>query len=94
MGYHIPVLLEESIEFLKVEPNKNFIDATLGTGGHTLEILKRNSPKGKILAIDWNEDSIKLPSKDWENFLEKKRLKKEFYLKKAILPKLKKSFLS
>lgn len=52
--FHKPVLLKEVIEALKVEKNKNYIDATIGEGGHTREILKRNRPKGKVLGIEIN----------------------------------------
>ena len=55
---HTPVLTREVIEYLNVRPNKNFIDCTLGAGGHTAEILLHNSPTGKVLAIDWDEEAI------------------------------------
>lgn len=51
---HVPVLLKEAIEGLRVERNKNYIDATIGEGGHAKEILKRNGPKGKVLGIEIN----------------------------------------
>ncbi|MFH2136764.1 MAG: 16S rRNA (cytosine(1402)-N(4))-methyltransferase, partial [Patescibacteria group bacterium] len=41
---HIPVLLNEVIKFLDPKPNQNFIDCTLGAGGHSVEILKRTAP--------------------------------------------------
>lgn len=40
-------------------PGENFIDCTLGDGGHTLGILKKNAPDGKILGIDWDIEMIK-----------------------------------
>lgn len=49
---HIPVLKEKVIEVLDPRPNKNFVDCTFGEGGHTKEILKRNGPKGKVLALE------------------------------------------
>lgn len=49
---HTPVLQKEVIEYLKPKPNENFIDCTIGGGGHTLEILKKNGPKGKVLGIE------------------------------------------
>ena len=39
---HIPVLLQETINYLDPKENENFIDATLGQAGHSQEILKRN----------------------------------------------------
>lgn len=56
---HKPVLVEEVLEYLKVEKNRNFVDATVGEGGQTIEILKRNGPEGKILAVDWNREVLK-----------------------------------
>lgn len=55
---HIPVLLNEVLDCLKLEPGKNFIDCTIGGGGHALEILKKTSPNGKILGIDYNPEAI------------------------------------
>ncbi|HOD01401.1 MAG TPA: 16S rRNA (cytosine(1402)-N(4))-methyltransferase RsmH [bacterium] len=56
MQYHEPVLLKETTENLNVKAGGRYIDATLGDGGHTLEILKRG---GHVLGIDVNEDSLK-----------------------------------
>lgn len=41
MNYHGTVLLKETIKYLKVDRNKKYIDATLGDGGHTIEVMKR-----------------------------------------------------
>jgi len=49
---HIPVLLKEVIEYLNPQPNENFIDATIGEGGHTKAILEKNGPDGKVLGIE------------------------------------------
>lgn len=55
---HIPVLKQEVIEILEPKANENFIDATINGGGHTIEILKKNGPKGKVLGIDWDKEII------------------------------------
>lgn len=49
---HIPVLQKEVIEYLVPKPNQNFIDATVGEGGHNLAILEKNAPRGKVLGIE------------------------------------------
>ena len=49
---HIPVLLKEVIEYLNPQPNENFIDATIGEGGHSLAILKKIAPQGKVLGVE------------------------------------------
>ncbi|MGQ9646770.1 MAG: 16S rRNA (cytosine(1402)-N(4))-methyltransferase RsmH [Thermodesulfobacteriota bacterium] len=56
---HIPVLVEEVMDLLRCGPHKTYIDATLGGGGHTLEILKRSSPDGIVIGIDWDEEAIR-----------------------------------
>jgi 16S rRNA (cytosine1402-N4)-methyltransferase len=56
---HKPVLLKEVIECLNVEKNRNYIDCTIGEGGHTIEILKRNGPKGKVLGIEIDPELYK-----------------------------------
>src|SRR3989344_531891 len=55
---HIPVLLKEVIELLDPRPGEFFIDGTLGSGRHAAEILKKISPEGIFLGIDWDEEAI------------------------------------
>lgn len=55
---HVPVLLEEVLNYLNPQPGQNFIDGTLGGGGHTFEILKRTAPNGKVLAFDLDDAAI------------------------------------
>ncbi|TET83927.1 MAG: 16S rRNA (cytosine(1402)-N(4))-methyltransferase RsmH [Candidatus Nealsonbacteria bacterium] len=57
-SYHIPVLQKEVLRYLDPKPNQNFIDATIGEGGHALAILERTSPNGKLLGIDWSPEII------------------------------------
>lgn len=56
---HISVLLEDVIKYLDPKPGDNFIDCTLGDAGHTVEILKKTSPNGKVLGIDFDKEAIK-----------------------------------
>lgn len=51
---HIPVLQKEVIEYLDPKPNENFIDCTIGEGGHTAAILENTKSNGKVLGIDLN----------------------------------------
>ncbi len=63
MTYHYSVLKGEVIRFLQPQKNENFIDATLGDGGHTEAILQKNGPDGKVLAIDLDPEAIKKAKK-------------------------------
>ena len=49
---HIPVLKKEVLQYLDPKPNENFIDCTLGQSGHTIAILQRSMPRGKVLGIE------------------------------------------
>ncbi len=60
MIYHEPVLLKEVLEYLRPEPNDNFIDGTLGNGGHALALLKLITPSGRLLGIDLNRRTIEM----------------------------------
>jgi 16S rRNA (cytosine1402-N4)-methyltransferase len=55
---HIPVLVEEVMNLLRCEAHKAYMDATVGGGGHALEILKRTSPDGIVIGIDWDEEAV------------------------------------
>jgi 16S rRNA (cytosine1402-N4)-methyltransferase len=55
---HVAVLRQEIINFLAPKPGENFIDGTCGSAGHTLAILEKNQPGGKILCFDWDNDAL------------------------------------
>jgi len=57
---HTPVLLQETIEALAVQPGGRYIDCTLGTGGHAAAILDRSSPGGQLLGIDADPEAIEI----------------------------------
>ena len=65
--YHLPVLLKESINGLKIDDEGIYVDATFGGGGHSLEILKSLSKKGRLVSFDQDPDSIN-NSYDESNF--------------------------
>jgi len=54
---HIPVLLEETLDFLDIERKGVYIDCTIGLGGHALEIIKRN-PRAYLIGFDIDEQSL------------------------------------
>ena len=51
-GAHVPVLLKEAIDFLAVRRGGTYIDATVGLGGHSLEIAKRLGAPGHLIGLD------------------------------------------
>jgi 16S rRNA (cytosine1402-N4)-methyltransferase len=56
MVYHIPALLNESIDGLNIRPDGIYVDVTFGGGGHSMEILKRLK-SGRLIAFDQDEDA-------------------------------------
>ncbi len=65
--YHIPVLLEQSIEGLNIRPDGVYADLTFGGGGHSRAILERFGPKGRLIVFDQDEDA-------WHNRIDDKRV--------------------
>lgn len=66
---HIPVLFQESIEYLKLAEGSVVVDCTLGLGGHSKKILEQIGKTGKLIAIDQDEDNLKVAKenlKEWE----------------------------
>ena len=55
--YHKPVMLEEAIQGLKINPDGVYVDVTFGGGGHSKAILQQLSLKGRLLALDQDEDA-------------------------------------
>ena len=55
---HVSVLLQETIEQLHIRPDGIYVDGTLGGGGHSYEICKRLSEKGRLIGIDQDADAI------------------------------------
>ena len=58
-GYHIPVLLDESINGLNIKPSGIYVDVTFGGGGHSKEILSRLNGGGRLFSFDQDADAEK-----------------------------------
>ena len=56
-SYHVPVLLQESLDGLQVRPTGTYVDCTFGGGGHSKGILERLGKKGRLLAFDQDNDA-------------------------------------
>ena len=57
---HVPVLLEEAMQALAVQPGGRYIDCTLGGGGHAAAILEQSSPGGHLLGVDADPHAIEV----------------------------------
>ena len=57
--YHVPVLLNESIDGLNIKPDGIYVDVTFGGGGHSREILRRLNGKGHLFSFDQDADAEK-----------------------------------
>lgn len=58
IGYHIPVLLRQSVDNLVINPDGVYVDCTFGGGGHSREILSRLSAKGRLFSFDQDLDAL------------------------------------
>ena len=57
--YHVPVLLNETLDGLNIKPNGVYVDVTFGGGGHSRAILERLGKDGRLLGFDQDEDAMK-----------------------------------
>src|SRR5437660_5998630 len=57
---HVPVLLKEAIDFLAVKRGGTYIDATVGMGGHSLEIAKRLGAPGHLIGFDKDPKALEI----------------------------------
>jgi 16S rRNA (cytosine1402-N4)-methyltransferase len=58
-AYHIPVLFEESIDALQINPTGTYVDVTFGGGGHAREIFRRLNEHGRLIVFDQDPDAKK-----------------------------------
>lgn len=57
-AYHVPVLLDESVSGLNIQPGGVYLDLTFGGGGHSGEILRRMDACGRLIGFDQDEDAL------------------------------------
>ena len=73
---HIPVMLEEVIEALRIEPGGTYVDATMGAGGHAEAILQRLGSRGTLVGIDWDGDAVELAKKRLEKYSKQLKIRR------------------
>ena len=61
---HVPVLLEESLDFLLHDLSGTYLDLTFGRGSHSQEILNRISPQGSLVAVDRDQEAVSYGKKN------------------------------
>lgn len=71
---HIPVLLEETLKYLQPRPGGQYVDGTIGGGGHTEAILAQCAPGGRVLGIDTDTQALERVSKRLSSMVEQGRL--------------------
>ncbi|MGV8984385.1 16S rRNA (cytosine(1402)-N(4))-methyltransferase RsmH [Clostridium sp.] len=85
---HLPVLLEECLDALDIKEDGIYVDCTLGGAGHSLEILKRLSSKGRLIGIDQDEDALKAAREKIKDYNNVTFVHDNFHNIEAILEKL------
>ena len=65
---HKPVMLMPCIEGLEIKSDGIYVDGTLGGAGHSIEIAKRLSPKGKLIGIDRDEEALRAAKEKLKDF--------------------------
>lgn len=68
---HKSVLLEETMESLKIKEDGTYLDGTLGGGGHAYEVCKRLGDKGRLIGIDQDADAIRAAGERLKEFGDK-----------------------
>ena len=57
-GSHLPVLVAEVLNYLDCRPDRIYVDATVGSGGHARRILEQSAPTGKVIGLDCDAAAI------------------------------------
>ncbi len=85
---HFSVMLEECIEMLDIKEDGIYVDCTLGGAGHSKKILKKLSPKGRLIGIDQDLDALKAAKEKLKDFNNVTYVHNNFYNIKDILESL------
>ncbi len=86
---HISVLLEECIDALNIKEDGIYVDCTLGGAGHSNEILKKLSSKGRLIGIDQDLDALNAAKERLKNYENVTFVHNNFYNIKEVLEELK-----
>ncbi len=78
--FHAPVMVEEVLRFLQVQPGGQYVDATAGEGGHTEALLKGCTPGGRVLVMDVDPQAIQVARKRFEASMSAVIVERESYI--------------
>ena len=78
---HKPVMLNEVLSFIKPGKGDIIVDATIGAGGHSCEILKLIEPDGLLIGIDKDEEILKIADKYLSKISDSYKLYQADYVK-------------
>ncbi|MBN1374645.1 MAG: 16S rRNA (cytosine(1402)-N(4))-methyltransferase RsmH [Dehalococcoidia bacterium] len=67
---HMPVMVNEAVESLNIQPGKRYVDCTLGGGGHAMAILAKNGPSCELLGIDSDPEAIRIAQHNLYDYFE------------------------
>ncbi|MBC8184272.1 16S rRNA (cytosine(1402)-N(4))-methyltransferase RsmH [candidate division KSB1 bacterium] len=83
---HIPVLVDQVLKYLEINPSGTYVDCTLGGGSHSYQILSRLGKDGKIIGLDWDDQAIEIAGQKLQSFGDKyKIIKSNFASVKDVL---------
>ena len=68
---HKPVLLHECLDALAIKPDGVYLDGTLGRAGHTLEIVRRLTAGGRLIALDRDETAIEAAQRRLADYMDR-----------------------
>jgi len=68
---HIPVMVEEATDFLITDRGGIYVDATVGSGGHTKRLIEKLDHNGKVIAIDWDPEMLNLAMLNLSDYLDR-----------------------
>lgn len=85
---HIPVLLDECIQGLNINPDGIYVDCTAGGGGHSSAIAAKLSEKGRLIALDRDPDAVKAASERLAEFSNAKVIHRNYSELDSVLSEL------
>lgn len=57
-GYHLPVMADEIVALMVLDPDGTYLDATMGGGGHSARILEKLGPEGRLIGLDRDMEAV------------------------------------